>query len=90
MLCGSGGSQRQGPWWSNPHFQKLAIRPWSVTSLGGREPELQEVERYQLDIASLTSMQILSSETSFLESRWTFFSMTELSQMKGREQVMIY
>ena len=74
MVRGSGGSQRQGPWWSNPRLLKLAIESWNVTSLMGKELELvQEVERYQLDIVGVTSMHIWGSGTSFFERGWAFF-----------------
>ena len=73
MLGGSGGSQRQGPRWSVPRLLKLAIGTWNVNSLMGKEPELvREVERYRLDIVSLTSTHSLGSRISLLERGQTY------------------
>ena len=56
MLCGLGGSQRQGLWQSDLQLLKLAIGIWIVTLMMGKEPELvREVERYR--IVGLTSKQ---------------------------------
>ena len=53
VLCGTDGSQRQEPWWSDPW---LDIGTWNVTSLVDLEPQLvQAIERYQQDIVGLTS-----------------------------------
>ena len=49
-------SKRQGSWWSDPRLLKLAIVTWNVSSRMVKGPELvREVERYRLDIVSLTS-----------------------------------
>ena len=63
-----GGSQRQGPWWSNPGLQKLALGTWNFTSLTSKELELvREVEKFRLDIVGLTSMEPVYSRG------WTIF-----------------
>ena len=49
-----------------------AGRTWNVTFLMVKECELvQEIERYQLEIAGLTSTHSLGSGTSLLERGWT-------------------
>ncbi|TWW56284.1 R2DM Retrovirus-related Pol polyprotein from type II retrotransposable element [Takifugu flavidus] len=54
--CVLGSSRRQGPWRSDSRLHKLALGTWNVTSLVGKEPELvREVEKFRLDIVSLTS-----------------------------------
>ncbi|KAI3374146.1 hypothetical protein L3Q82_006010 [Scortum barcoo] len=56
----------------NPWNKTLAIAwTWNVTSLGGKEPELVEVERYRLEIVGLTSTHSLGSGTQLLERGWT-------------------
>ena len=66
MLSRSGGSQRQGLWWSDPQLLKLAFGTRNV-SLMEKEPELvQEVEGYQLNIVGLTSSHRSGSGVSFL------------------------
>lgn len=45
---------------------------WNFTSLGVKEPELvREVDRYRLDILSLTSTHSLGSGSHLLERAWT-------------------
>ena len=69
-----GGSEGQGTQRTGPRQQKLAQGTWNVTSLCRKEPELvREVERYQLDLVRLTSMQSLSSGTILLDMGWTLF-----------------
>nr|XP_049580440.1 charged multivesicular body protein 1a isoform X2 [Syngnathus scovelli] len=74
VQCELGGSQRRGPWRSDPRLQKLALGTWNVTSLAGKEPELVcEAERFRLDIVGLASTHSLGSGTSPLERGWTLF-----------------
>nr|XP_049618339.1 craniofacial development protein 2-like [Syngnathus scovelli] len=74
VQCELGGSQRQGPWRSDPRLQKLALGTWNATSLAGKEPELVcEAEKFRLDIVGLASMHSLGSGTSPLERGWTLF-----------------
>ena len=90
MLCGSGGSQRQGQWQSDPRSLKLAIRTWNITSMMEKEPELvREVERYWLDIVGLTSTYSSGLGTGSLERSWSLFY-AKFSQVEGREQVWAY
>ena len=58
MPCELGGRQRQGPGHADPWRHKLALG----TLLVEKEPVLvYEVERYQLDIAGLTSTHTVPS-----------------------------
>ncbi len=68
------GSRRgRGPGCPDPWLHKLALWTRNVTSLVGQEPELREVERYQLDIVGLTSTHSIVSKTKLLERGWTLF-----------------
>ncbi|XP_055010777.1 hatching enzyme 1.2-like [Boleophthalmus pectinirostris] len=72
VRCELGSGRGQGPRQLSPRTQKLAVRTWNVTSLGGKEPELvREVERYRLDVVGLISTHSLGSGTQPLERGWT-------------------
>ena len=69
-----GSSRRQGPWRSYHELQKLALGTWNVTSLMGKEPVLvRKVEKFWLDIVSLTSTHGNGSWTSLLERGWNLY-----------------
>ncbi|TWW56117.1 hypothetical protein D4764_08G0001040 [Takifugu flavidus] len=74
VQCGLGGGPRRGPWRSDPQLWKLAFGTWNITSLAGKELELAgEVERYRLDMVSLTSTHSVGLGTQVLEGGWTLF-----------------
>lgn len=56
VQCELWGGRRQGPWWSNPQLQNLALGTWNVPSLAGKEPMLvRKVKTFQLEKVGLTS-----------------------------------
>ena len=58
ITCRRGGSQRQGPWRSNP-LQKLTLGTWHVTSLMGKKPEqVREVKKFQPTQEGLDSLPL--------------------------------
>ncbi|KAI3364498.1 hypothetical protein L3Q82_011284, partial [Scortum barcoo] len=79
----AGGLGRPNPW-----TKTLAIGTWNVTSLGGKEPELEmrEVERYRLEIVGLTSTHSLGSGTQLLERAGPSTTL-ELPRVSGGELV---
>ncbi|KAK3543152.1 hypothetical protein QTP70_011945 [Hemibagrus guttatus] len=74
VQCALGSSHGWGPQRPKPWTKNLAFGTWTVTSLGGKEPELvREVERYRLEIVGLTSTHSLGSGTQLLERGWSLF-----------------
>lgn len=64
--CVLGGSQRQGPWQSDPQLQRLALGTWIVTSPMGKESEqVCGVETFWLDIDTLTFTHSKGSANTF-------------------------
>ncbi|KAK7921963.1 hypothetical protein WMY93_008865 [Mugilogobius chulae] len=72
VQCALGGGRGEVPGRPRPCARSLALGTWNVTSLAGKEPELvREVERFRLDIVSLTSTHSLGFGTITLERGWT-------------------
>lgn len=63
------------------------LEAWNITSLAGKEAELvQGVERYQLNIAGLTSTHCSGSGFRLLQRGWT----PELSPVRGTGRMWGY
>ncbi|KAK3513258.1 hypothetical protein QTP70_009704 [Hemibagrus guttatus] len=74
VQCVLGSGHGQGPRRPKPWTKNLAFGTWNVTSLGGKEPELErEVERYRIEIVGLAYTHSLGSGTQLLERGWTLF-----------------
>ena len=94
--CVLGGSQGRGPWRYGSRLQKLALGTLNVTSLAGKELELEyQVEKFRLDKDGLTSthsrgLYDQSNGTSLLEPvvsrRAGLFSTLEMPTVRGAEQ----
>ena len=88
---GTAQNNDMGPPSRGPRLLKLALGTWNVTSLVGKEPELvREVEKFWLDIVSLTSTHSKGSGTSLLERGWTLFHSGVATGERCRAGVAIF